>query len=61
MMEEERCDVELFIEANSVRVNNQQRFGMNVTEDLINDFKRFWEKYKDSPLEGSISCYLSSL
>jgi DNA helicase MCM9 len=50
--EDERCDVELFLEANNVRVNNQQRFGLNVTEELISDFRKFWKKFADNPLQG---------
>lgn len=50
--DDKRCDVELFLEANSVRVNSKQRYGDSVTDELISDFKRFWDKYSFDPLEG---------
>jgi DNA helicase MCM9 len=40
------------LEANSVFVNNQQRFGVNVTDELISEFKNYWSRYQSHPLEG---------
>ncbi len=54
----EKCDVELFFEANCIRVRNEQRFGLQLTDELISDFHMFWEKYKDHPLQGNINTSL---
>ncbi|KAL6046136.1 DNA helicase mcm9 [Balamuthia mandrillaris] len=49
---EERCDLEMFIYANHIRVNNEQTLGLTITEEMVNEFKQFWDLYKDSPLLG---------
>lgn len=47
-----RCDLELVLKANHVSVNNGQRAGVVVTEELKREFAEFWEKHKDSPLQA---------
>eukprot|EP01119_Soliformovum_irregulare_P014195 TRINITY_DN3873_c0_g2_i1.p1 TRINITY_DN3873_c0_g2~~TRINITY_DN3873_c0_g2_i1.p1 ORF type:complete len:818 (-),score=185.58 TRINITY_DN3873_c0_g2_i1:57-2315(-) len=50
--EDERCDVEMFIVANSIRVHNQQRYGISLTEDLVANFKQYWISHREDPLTG---------
>ncbi|KAJ3091918.1 hypothetical protein HK102_012590 [Quaeritorhiza haematococci] len=47
-----RCDLDVVLIANHVRVHNQQHTAALVTEELVKEFNDFWEKYKDRPLEG---------
>ncbi|XP_029187907.2 DNA helicase MCM9-like [Acropora millepora] len=47
-----RCDLELVLKANHVSVNNGQRAGVVVTEELKREFAEFWETHKDSPLQA---------
>jgi DNA replicative helicase MCM subunit Mcm2 (Cdc46/Mcm family) len=46
--EEQRCDLEVVLEANSLFINNQQRYGVNVTEEIVNDFKYYLNKYHNT-------------
>ncbi len=43
-------DIEIILQAEGLRVCNEQRLGLSLTEEVINDFKRFWEKHKNNPL-----------
>jgi DNA helicase MCM9 len=52
MWENQRCDLELVLEANYLHINNEQKFQVNITEELIADFKKYWSKYQDTPLLG---------
>jgi DNA helicase MCM9 len=54
MMDNERTDVELFLEGNCIRVQNEQKFGVSLTDDLVANFKQFWAKYKEQPLVGML-------
>lgn len=47
-----RCDLEVVLKANHLSVNNEQRAGVLVTEELKREFAEFWERYKDSPLQA---------
>ena len=47
-----RCDLEVVLKANHVSVNNEQRAGVLVTEELKREFAEFWGRYKDAPLQG---------
>ena len=47
-----RCDLEVVLKANHVSVNNEQRAGVLVTEELKREFAEFWGRYKDAPLHG---------
>lgn len=49
----ERCDLEMFILANHVHVNNQQRLGVTITDELRSEFDTFWEEQKDTPVTGT--------
>eukprot|EP01129_Flabellula_baltica_P008747 TRINITY_DN3500_c0_g1_i4.p1 TRINITY_DN3500_c0_g1~~TRINITY_DN3500_c0_g1_i4.p1 ORF type:complete len:643 (-),score=116.25 TRINITY_DN3500_c0_g1_i4:309-2237(-) len=46
-----RCDVEIFIKANHIRINNEQRGGVNVTDEMLQEFDDFWKNSKN-PLES---------
>lgn len=46
-----RCDVEIAMLANHVRVHNEQRTAA-LTEDLEQDFEAHWREYADRPLAG---------
>jgi DNA helicase MCM9 len=50
--EDERCDLEMILLANFMRVNNEQKFGLGVTEELKNEFELFWQTHSDAPLRG---------
>jgi len=47
-----RCDLEVVLKANHLSVNNEQRAGVLVTEELKREFAEFWGRYKDAPLQG---------
>jgi hypothetical protein len=47
----ERCDLEMIIIANHVRVNNEQKAG-NISEELKKEFEEFWQRNKEHPLRG---------
>ena len=42
----------MVLKANHLSVNNEQRAGVLVTEELKREFAEFWERYKDSPLQA---------
>ena len=42
----------MVLKANHLSVNNEQRAGVLVTEELKREFSEFWERYKDAPLRG---------
>ena len=39
-------------QANHVNVHNDQNGGIFVTDEQRNEFERFWQEYKENPLEG---------
>ena len=47
-----RCDLEVVLKANHLSVNNEQRAGIVVTEELKREFADFWQKYTDAPLQA---------
>ena len=47
-----RCDLEVVLKANHLSVNNEQRAGVVVTEELKREFAEFWGKYKHAPLQA---------
>ena len=47
-----RCDLEVVFKANHVSVNNEQKATVLVTEELKREFAEFWERFKQSPLQG---------
>eukprot|EP00466_Bigelowiella_natans_P005760 jgi/Bigna1/45640/e_gw1.132.3.1 len=49
---DKRCEVELFIEANHIRVNNDTKSTLRIDEDLKKEFEEFWIDHQDRPLEA---------
>ena len=47
-----RCDLEVVLKANHLSVNNEQRAGILVTEELKREFDEFWASHKQSSLLG---------
>ncbi|XP_025979305.2 DNA helicase MCM9 [Dromaius novaehollandiae] len=47
-----RCDLELVLKANYVKVNNEQLAGVMIDEEVRKEFEDFWEKHRDDPLAG---------
>ncbi|NXA42099.1 MCM9 helicase, partial [Eudromia elegans] len=47
-----RCDLELVLKANYVKVNNEQLAGVRIDDQVRKEFQDFWEKHRDDPLAG---------
>uniref|UniRef100_A0A8B9TAW6 DNA helicase MCM9 n=1 Tax=Anas platyrhynchos TaxID=8839 RepID=A0A8B9TAW6_ANAPL len=47
-----RCDLELVLKANYVKVNNEQLAGVIIDEEVRKEFEDFWEKHRNDPLAG---------
>ncbi|KAK9666919.1 hypothetical protein RND81_14G220800 [Saponaria officinalis] len=47
-----RCDLEPVLVANHVRWTNELKSDVDIPDDIIIKFKKFWEKFKDTPLKG---------
>ncbi|XP_062344743.1 DNA helicase MCM9 [Cinclus cinclus] len=47
-----RCDLELVLKANYVKVNNEQLAGVVIDEEVRKEFEDFWERHKNDPLAG---------
>lgn len=47
-----KCDLEVVIKANHVSVNNEQRSGVMLTEEIKQEFDEFWTRHKNTPLRG---------
>lgn len=47
-----RCDLELVLKANYVKVNNEQLAGVTIDEEVRKEFEDFWEKHRNNPLAG---------
>ncbi|XP_047315145.1 probable DNA helicase MCM9 isoform X3 [Impatiens glandulifera] len=47
-----RCDLEPVLVANHVRRTNELRSGIDIPDEVIMTFKKFWFDFKDSPLKG---------
>ncbi|XP_010159250.1 PREDICTED: DNA helicase MCM9-like, partial [Eurypyga helias] len=45
-----RCDLELVLKANYVKVNNEQLAGVAMDEEARKEFEDFWEKHRNDPL-----------
>ncbi|NXO49633.1 MCM9 helicase, partial [Aramus guarauna] len=50
--EDARCNLELVLKANYVKVNNEQLAGVVIDEEVRKEFERFWEKHRNDPLAG---------
>ncbi|EGF76934.1 hypothetical protein BATDEDRAFT_27980 [Batrachochytrium dendrobatidis JAM81] len=48
----ERCDIEIAMHANNIRLNNQTFTNALLTDETKMWFEKFWDKYKESPLTG---------
>ncbi|NXP17269.1 MCM9 helicase, partial [Scytalopus superciliaris] len=47
-----RCDLEIVLKANYVKVNNEQLAGVVIDEEVRKEFEDFWESHKNDPLAG---------
>ncbi|KAH9608982.1 hypothetical protein KSS87_020935, partial [Heliosperma pusillum] len=47
-----RCDLDPVLVANHVRWTNELKSDLDIPEDIVIKFKKFWDKFKDTPLEG---------
>ncbi|XP_039603575.1 DNA helicase MCM9 isoform X1 [Polypterus senegalus] len=52
LVKDTRCNVEIFLKANFIEVNNDQPTGMVINEDTWKEYRDFWNKYKCNPLAG---------
>eukprot|EP00276_Gloeochaete_wittrockiana_P008684 CAMPEP_0184650148 /NCGR_PEP_ID=MMETSP0308-20130426/7671_1 /TAXON_ID=38269 /ORGANISM="Gloeochaete witrockiana, Strain SAG 46.84" /LENGTH=1584 /DNA_ID=CAMNT_0027083485 /DNA_START=135 /DNA_END=4886 /DNA_ORIENTATION=+ len=52
LSKDQRCDLEVYIEANQIYVNNEHKSALNITEENKREFQHYWERHKDSPLAG---------
>jgi DNA helicase MCM9 len=50
LIENMRCDVDLILYANFVRVNNDEQTQINITKEKEKVFHDFWAEYKTRPL-----------
>ncbi|NXC50168.1 MCM9 helicase, partial [Penelope pileata] len=50
--EDARCDLELVLKANYIKVNNEQLAGVIIDEEVRKEFEDFWEKHRNDPLAG---------
>jgi DNA replicative helicase MCM subunit Mcm2 (Cdc46/Mcm family) len=49
---DERCDLEMIIVANHLKVNNEHKLGLGMTEELKQEFEKFWQDNAAHPLKG---------
>ncbi|NXQ63418.1 MCM9 helicase, partial [Anthoscopus minutus] len=47
-----RCDLELVLKANYIKVNNEQLAGVVIDEEVRKEFEDFWEMHRNDPLAG---------
>ncbi|XP_027756434.1 DNA helicase MCM9 isoform X1 [Empidonax traillii] len=47
-----RCDLEIVLKANYVKVNNEQLAGVVIDEEVRKEFEDFWERHRNDPLAG---------
>lgn len=54
VMVEDRCDVEIVLLANNIRVTNAsaKSSSMKLTDDMKTEFQQFWQEYARNPLIG---------
>lgn len=48
----QRCDVELMLAATGVSLTNARKSFMQLTDEAIEGFERFWEQHRTTPLAG---------
>jgi DNA helicase MCM9 len=42
----------MFMQANQLRVNNEQRMGIVITDEMKHEFATFWQDYAHTPMTG---------
>jgi len=47
-----RCDLEPVLVANHVKRTNELKSEIDIPDDMIVKFKKFWEKFQETPLKG---------
>ncbi|KAL2903150.1 putative DNA helicase MCM9 [Bienertia sinuspersici] len=47
-----RCDLEPVLVANHVRQTNKLKSEINISQDIVDKFENFWEKFSCTPLKG---------
>lgn len=53
--------MEVVLVANHIRVNNEQRFGISMTEELKDEFEQFWLQHESDPLQGMTILFFAAL
>jgi hypothetical protein len=47
-----RCDLNIVMHANFIKINNQQQNQIILTTEKIKEFEDFWDLYKAEPLKA---------
>jgi DNA helicase MCM9 len=47
-----RSSIEMIVHCNHIRINNEQKSNVNVTQELENEFKEFWNHHRKKPLKA---------
>ncbi|KAJ3128201.1 DNA helicase mcm9 [Nowakowskiella sp. JEL0407] len=47
-----RCDIEIAILANNIRIHNEQRSAIVATDEIKAEFSRHWQTFEKNPMEG---------
>ena len=50
MVPDTRCELEMTMLANNLKLANDNKAGLAVTEENRRSFKEFWQRHKDSPM-----------
>ncbi|KAL8097457.1 putative DNA helicase MCM9 isoform X2 [Apium graveolens] len=53
-MKDVRCDLDPILVANHVRRTNELKSDINIPDDTIMKFKKFWSDFGDTPLKGKL-------
>ena len=56
-MEGERCNLQTFMVANHLLVNNERHFSVHITEELKSEFSNYWNNYYDNDLPNNKLLY----
>nr|XP_045624120.1 DNA helicase MCM9-like [Procambarus clarkii] len=52
VVRDSRPNIDLVLKANNITVRNKQRSGTIITDEMREEFTKFWEQYKYDPLTG---------
>ncbi|KAL1916555.1 uncharacterized protein VTP21DRAFT_5746 [Calcarisporiella thermophila] len=52
LLANDRCDIEIFLLANHVRVHNDHHAGISITDETHKEFEEYWKTYQANPFEG---------